>query len=72
MKATYIGPNIIRLKAEIDIDGSVIASEYLGHLPQNTIGDQVNWITQLNDYKQIWVKHIFISKPLSCIDLSAK
>ena len=32
MKATYIGPEVVRLKAEIDIDGAVIGSAYLNEL----------------------------------------
>ena len=50
MKATFIGPNIIRLKAEIDIDGSVIATEYLEQLTRSEIGEQIIWITQQEDY----------------------
>ncbi|CAG5113172.1 Oidioi.mRNA.OKI2018_I69.chr2.g7304.t1.cds [Oikopleura dioica] len=32
VKATYIGPEVVRLKAEIDIDGGVIGSAYLSEL----------------------------------------
>jgi hypothetical protein len=32
VKATYIGPDVVRLKAEIDIDGAVIGSAYLSKL----------------------------------------
>ena len=40
MKATYIGPDVVRLKAEIDIDGAVIGSAYLSKLDGGVAYDE--------------------------------
>jgi hypothetical protein len=40
VKATYIGPEVVRLKAEIDIDGAVIGSAYLSELDGGVAYDE--------------------------------
>jgi len=88
MKATYIGPNIIRLKAEIDIDGTVIATQYLDQLQKNSHGkhlaDQTNHIVsfksshqQRSATKVVLIDHInggvdHVGKEIDRIELSIK
>jgi hypothetical protein len=59
MKATYIGPDIVRMKAEIDIDGSVIASQYLDSLPKAELSEQIEWIVQQETLEQVHCFEIY-------------
>ena len=84
MKATYVGPNRIRMKAEIDIDGSVIAQDYLSLVDKPYIRSQSDFIhsssssfDRANIMKDILTEHInggvdHVGKEIDAIEASIK
>ena len=84
MKATYVGPNRIRMKAEIDMDGSVIAQDYLSLVDKTYIRSQSDFIhsnsssfDRADKMRDILTEHInggvdHVGKEIDTIEASIK
>jgi len=53
VKATYLGPDRVRLKAEVQFDGRQVAKNYLSIYSNTEIDDQFRYINSLPDHERI-------------------
>ena len=58
VKATYLGPDRVRLKAEVQFDGRQVAKNYLSIYSNTEIDDQFRYINSLPDHEE----HCFLTK----------
>ena len=52
VKATYLGPDRVRLKAEVQFDGRQVAKNYLSIYSNTEIDDQFRYINSLPDHEE--------------------
>ena len=57
VKATYLGPDRVRLKAEVQFDGRQVAKNYLSIYSNTEIDDQFRYINSLPDHEE----HCFLT-----------
>ena len=53
VKATYLGPDRVRLKAEVQFDGRQVAKNYLSIYSNTEIDDQFRYINSLPDHEEL-------------------